>query len=138
MDDTMTIFVDNGIWYSGYEPHDIPGAWVRTRYSLEVIDGGRMLPNGRHQGMITGERLLCIKSGGEHYAGTIINQNLRNFIITFDEEYHNQYHSGVKRAFKGKRKCSNSYFSRQSETWQTGYKNGLEDKVYRLNQQQTT
>jgi hypothetical protein len=88
-----------------------------------------MLPDGTHRGMMTGERLLCIKSGGEYYAGTVINQTLRDFIVTFDEQFHDDYRAGVERGFKGKRKCSHDYFHRQSQAWQDGYRNGLQDRL---------
>lgn len=91
-----------------------------------------MLPDGRHAGVMTGARLLCIKSGGEYYAGTIINQNLRDFIVTFDEQFHDEYRAGVERGYKGKRKCSHDYFYRQSQAWRDGYQNGLQDKMSRL------
>ena len=132
MSDTQTIFVDAGVWHSGYEPQDMPGAWVRTRYTLEPCDGGGMLPDGRHAGLMTGDRLLCIKSGGEYYAGIMINQSLRDFIVTFDEQFHDEYRAGVERGYKGKRKCSHDYFCRQSQAWQDGYQNGLQDKMSRL------
>jgi hypothetical protein len=136
MSDTNPVFVYGGIWHSGYEPYDMPGAWVRTQYTLEPADGGGMLPDGRHSGMMTGDRLLCIKSGGEYYAGTVINQTLRDFIVTFDEEFHDEYKAGVERGYKGKRKCSNAYFSRQSQAWQDGYRNGLESKAEQQSKEQ--
>ena len=129
MSDTQMIHVQAGVWHSGYEPHDMPGAWVRTQFTLETTDGGGMLPDGTHRGVMTGDRLLCIKSGGEYYAGTVINQALRDFIVTFDEKFHDEYRAGVKRGYKGKRKCSYEYFQRQSQAWQDGYSNGLQDKL---------
>ncbi len=129
MSDTQMIHVQAGVWHSGYEPHDMPGAWVRTQFTLETTDGGGMLPDGTHRGMMTGDRLLCIKSGGEYYAGTVINQTLRDFIVTFDERLHDDYRAGVERGYKGKRKCSNDYFHRQSQAWQDGYRNGLQDRL---------
>lgn len=128
MSDTQSIHVQAGVWHSGYEPHDMPGAWVRTRYKLEPTDGGGMLPDGTHQGKMTGERLLCMLSGGEYYNGIIINRDLRDFIVTFDDAFHDEYYAGVKRGFTGKRKCSHDYFYRQSQAWQDGYVNGLHDK----------
>jgi len=128
MSDTQAIFVEAGVWHSGYEPHDMPGTWVRTRFTLRPTDEGGMLPDGRHQGMMTGDKLLCIKSGGEYYAGTVINQTLRDFIVEFDDLFHDQYRAGVERGYKGKRRCSNDYFNRQSRDWQDGYKNGLHDR----------
>jgi hypothetical protein len=129
MTDTFTVFVENGFWYSGYEPHDMPGTWVRTRYKIEIIDGGGMLPNGRHKGMMTGDRLLCIKSGGECFHGAIINETLRDFIVDFDEQYHDDFKAGVKRGYKGKRKSTYAYIMRQSQEWRDGYFLGLENKL---------
>ena len=128
MSDTQLIFVEAGIWHTGYEPHDMTGSWVRTRYMIKVIDGGGMLPDGTHRGMMTGDSLLCIKSGGEYYNGTIINPTLRDFIVTFDEKFHDEYRAGVERGFKGKRRASHDYFYRQSQVWRDGYISGLESK----------
>ncbi len=136
MSDTNPVFVYGGIWHSGYEPYDMPGAWARTQYTLEPTDGGGMLPDGRHSGMMTGDRLLCIKAGGEHYAGTVINQILRDFIVTFDEKFHDEYKAGLERGYKGKRKCSYAYFSRQSQAWQDGYRSGLESKAEQQSKEQ--
>jgi hypothetical protein len=128
MPDTQPIYVQAGVWHSGYEPHDMPNAWVRTRFTLQPTDGGGMLPDGTHQGMMTGDKLLCIKSGGEYYAGAMINQTLRDFIVTFDEIFHDDYRAGVERGYKGKRKCHYGYFDKQSLAWQDGYRSGLQSK----------
>jgi hypothetical protein len=129
MTDTFTVFVENGVWHSGYEPYDMPGAWIRTRYKIEIIDGGGMLPDGKHKGMMTGDRLLCIKSGGEYFNGAIINQTLRDFIVEFDEQYHDSYKAGVKRGYMGKKRSTYNYIARQSPQWQDGYFSGLQAKL---------
>ena len=129
MSDTHLVIVYNGIWLSGYEPYNMPGAWVPTRYTLQPTDGGGMIRDGEHRGMMTGERLLCIVSGGEYYNGAIINRNLRDFIVTFDDAYHDQYRAGVERGYLGKRICPDPYIIKQSPTWQEGYFAGRQAKL---------
>jgi hypothetical protein len=131
MTDTQRIYIEKGIWHSGYEPHDMPGAWARTRYTLTPADGGGMLPNGWHNGMMTGNALLCVKSGGEYCNGYLINQNLRDFFVEFDEEYHDTYKAGLERGYKGKRKCSHSYLLTKPADWRDGYYEGLRTKKER-------
>jgi hypothetical protein len=129
MSEAQMIHVQAGVWHSGYEPHDMPGAWVQTRFTLKPKDGGGALRDGTHRGMMTGDRLLTVMSGGDYYGGTIINSTLRDFIVIFDDAFHDQYRAGVERAYKGKRKCNHDHFYRQSQAWQDGYLNGLQDKV---------
>ncbi len=131
MSDTHLVFIRDGVWLSGYEPYNMPGAWVLTRYSLEPTDGGGMIKDGEYRGMLTGEKLLCIVSGGEYYAGTIINRTLKDFIVTFDEDYHKVYRAGTERGYLGKRKCTDLYISRQSATWQEAYFSGRQAKLSR-------
>ena len=133
MGDTQKVFIDKGIWHGGYEPHDMPGAWARCRYKLSLADGGGMLPDGWHNGMMTGDRLLCIKSGGEYYNGYLINQNLRDFFVEFDEPYHDLYKAGLERGYKGKRKCSAAYLLTKPVDWRDGYLEGLRAKQEHLN-----
>lgn len=133
MSDTQRIFIEDGVWHGGYEPHDMPNAWARCRYKLQPTDGGGMLPNGWHQGMLTGDRLLCIKSGGEYMNGFLVNQNLRDFIVEFDEAFHDTYKAGLERGYKGKRKCSDGYLLTKPVDWRDGYYEGLRVKnEYRL------
>ena len=129
MSEAQMIHVEAGVWHSGYEPHDMPGAWVRTRFALKPTDGGGALKDGTHRGMMTGDRLLTVMSGGEYYGEAIINPALRDFIVTFDDDFHDQHRAGVERGYKGKRRCTHDHFYRQSQAWQDGYLNGLQDKT---------
>ena len=128
MADTQRVLIDKGIWHGGYEPYDMPGTWAKCRYKLTPADGGGMLSDGWHDGMMTGDRLLCIKSGGEYFNGCLINQNLRDFFVEFDEPYHDLYKAGLERGYKGRRKCSSSYLLTKPTDWRDGYYEGLRVK----------
>lgn len=128
MSDLGRIFIQNGIWYGGYEPHDMPGAWARWRYVLTPADNQGMVRDGWHHGMKTGEKLLCIKSKGQYLNGYLINHHLSDFFIDFDDEYHDQYYDGLKRGYQGKRQCSSKYLLTKTHDWIDGYQGGIKAK----------
>lgn len=131
MAETQPIFISDGYWYSYYEPLDMKGVFLRTRYKLSPSDGGGMPKDGRHLGIIIGNnsfsdegRLLRLVAGGELAGSATINQELRDFSFKFDEQYHDDYKAGATRGFKGKRACSHDFYYRQRDTWRFGYDEG--------------
>lgn len=132
MSDLGRIFIEDGIWYGGYEPHDMPGAWARWRYRLTPLDNSGMVRNGWHNGELYGN-LLGIKFGGEFLNGYMINHDIRDFSVEFDDEYHDEYYEGLKRGYKGRRKCSSNYLHAKSQDWRDGYYEGIRAKDRALN-----
>lgn len=132
MSSTGRILIENGIWYGGYEPHDMPGAWARWRYKLTPTDNGGMIANGWHEGQLYGEKLLGIRFGGEYFNGAMINQQIRDFFAEFDDEYHDEYYAGLKRGYQGRRRCHGDYLHSRSQQWRDGYQEGLRVKQERL------
>lgn len=129
MIEMQSVFVDNGYWYSYYEPSDMRGVMLRTRYELTPIDNGGMLSSGKHKGMIIGDgsfegKLLRIVSGGECLGSSIVNPALRDFKFRFDDEYHDEYKAGATRGFTGKRACSHIFYYQKSDPWRAGYDEG--------------
>lgn len=126
---TQSLFIINGFWYTAYEPHDMPGAWCRTRYTITPADGGGMLPDGRYKGFVPSENVLRIVRGGEYMNGCVINGQTRDFVIEFDEAYHDEYRAGVERGYRGKRACSCNHFCKRSVAWQDGYREGRQARA---------
>ena len=109
----------------------MPEITLRTRYKLTPVDGGSMLKDGRHKGIIIGDgsfldegRILRIVAGGELHGSSVVNQHLCDFKFQFDDQYHDDYKAGATRGFKGKRACSRDFYHRQHDTWRFGYDEG--------------
>lgn len=131
MIEAQSIFIQDGYWYSCYEPSDMPGITLRTRYKLTPVDGGSMLKDGRHKGIIIGDgsfldkgRTLRVIANGELCGSLVINPHLRDFKFQFDDQYHDNYKAGATRGFKGKRACSFDFYYRQCDDWRLGYEEG--------------
>lgn len=123
--DTILVIIRNGMWQSGYEPHDMPHAFVSTRYTLEPASADPVPPDGNYRGIILSDGTLRLISGGEFAYGITMNQTLRDYRVMFDEAFHDEFLSGVTRAIKGKRKLSYRDSSGKSQTFMDGYRSGL-------------
>jgi hypothetical protein len=129
MTDTFLVIIGDGFWRSCYEPHDMPGGYVRTRYTLKPLDGSSLPPDRmNYRGLIPKTNILRLVSGGEFAFGTTINQELRDFEVVFDESYHDEFYAGYSRAYKGKRRMSRYHLLNRSPQWQDGYEEGLRAK----------
>jgi hypothetical protein len=125
MTETRRIPIQGGFWQSAYEPNDMPGGCIHTRYQLEPISGDAVPSNGDYRGFVPVTGLLRLVSGGEWCGGSMINQTLRDYRITFDEAYHAEYLAGFTRAYKGKRKLARRHLETKSALWREAYLNGL-------------
>lgn len=123
--DTFLVIVRNGLWESGYEPHDMPHAFVSTRYTMEPAGGDPVPSDGHYRGIILSDGTLRLVSGGEFAYGITMNQYLRDYKVTFDEAFHDEFLAGVTRAIKGKRKLSYQDSQGKSQTFMDGYRSGL-------------
>jgi len=124
MIETQSIFVQDGYWYSYYEPSDMPEITLRTRYKLTPVDGGSMLKDGRHKGIIISNDILRIIFGGELCGSSVVNPHIFDFRFKFDDQYHDDYKAGATRGFNGKRACSRDFYHRQCDNWRFGYEEG--------------
>ena len=133
--DTFLVIIRNGLWESGYEPHDMPGAYVSTRYSLAPIGGESIPADGHYRGLIVHDEfrkdwsILSLVSGGEFAYGIRMNQELRDYKVTFDDAYHDTYYAGVKRAYKGKRRMADRHVWNKPKLWRDGYYSALRAKA---------
>lgn len=128
MFDSFRVWIYQGLWQSGYEPHDMPGADARTRYALRSVDNSGLPKDGTYRGIMIADKTLRLFSGGEAFGGYTINQSLADFEVEFDERYHDEYKRGLERGYKGKRRCSDRYICSQSSDWRDGYESGLQAK----------
>ena len=129
MTETFLVIISDGYWRSCYEPHDMPGGYVRTRYTLTPLDGSSPPPDGmNYRGLVPKTGILRLVSGGEYAFGTTINQELRDFEIVFDDAYHDEFYAGYSRAYKGKRQMSRFHLFNRSPQWRDGYGEGLRAK----------
>jgi hypothetical protein len=123
--DTFLVIIRNGLWEGGYEPHDMPYAFVSTRYTLEPAGGDPVPSDGHYRGVILPDGTLRLISGGEHAYGITMNQYLRDYKATFDEAFHSEFLAGVTRAVRGKRKLSWRQAEGKSQVFMDGYRSGL-------------
>jgi hypothetical protein len=126
--DTFLVIIRDGMWQSDYEPHDMPYAFVSTRYTLEPIGGDPIPSDGHYRGIVISDGTLRLFSGGEFAYGMRINQTLHDYKVTFDDAYHDTYYAGVKRGYKGKRKMSDHHVWNKPQLWRDGYYAGLRAK----------
>ena len=125
--DSFRVWIYKGLWESGYEPYDMPGADARTRYLLRSVDNSGLPKDGTYKGIMIADKTLRLFSGGEASpSGYVVNYLFADFEIEFDDHYHDEYKRGLARGYKGKRRCSDRYACSQSWDWQDGYKSGLE------------
>ena len=134
----VRVFIHKGMWCTGYEPHDMPGAWAQVQYKLESTEGLSKPADGRYNGIKLGDNVLRIVYGGEWGGFGVVNQSYNEYKIEFDEEYHNQYKAGLERGYKGKRKCSSDYLSKKPWNWKCGYEHGREARLEYNKQKKTT
>ena len=125
MTKTRRIPIQGKFWQSAYEPSNMPGSCIHTRYELEPISGDAVPSDGDYRGFVPVTGLLRLVSGGEWCSGSMINQTLRDYRITFDEAYHDEYLAGFTRAYKGKRKLARRHLETKSALWREAYQNGL-------------
>ena len=125
MTETRRIPIQGGFWQSAYEANHMPGSCIHTRYRLEPISGDAVPSDGDYRGFVPVTDLLRLVSGGEWCGGSMINQTLRDYRITFDEAYHDEYLAGFTRAYKCKRKLAARHFETKSVLWREAYQNGL-------------
>lgn len=130
--DSFRVWIYQGLWESGYEPYDMPGADARTRYTLTSTDNSGVPKDGTYKGIMIADKTLRLFAGGECHGGYVVNHSFSDFKIEFDDHYHDEYKRGLERGYKGKRRCSDRYFCAQSCDWQDGYRNGLEAKLQAL------
>jgi hypothetical protein len=130
--DSFRVWIYQGLWQSGYEPYDMPGADARTRYTLTSTDNSGVPKDGTYKGVMIADKTLRLLAGGECHGGCVVNHSYSDFKIEFDDHYHDEYKRGLERGYKGKRRCSDRYFCAQSHDWQDGYRNGLEAKLQAL------
>ena len=130
--DSFRVWIYQGLWQSGYEPYDMPGADARTRYKLTSIDNSGMPKDATYKGIMIADKTLRLFTGGECYGGFVVNHSFSDFKIEFDDRYHDEYKRGLERGYKGKRRCSDQYLCSQSQDWRDGYHNGLEAKLQAL------
>jgi hypothetical protein len=129
MIDSFRVWIYQGLWQSGYEPYDMPGADARTRYTLRSTDNSGLPKDGTYRGIMIADKTLRLIAGGECHGGAIVNHSFSDFLVEFDDDYHDEYKRGLERGYKGKRRCSDRYLYSQSENWQNGYRNGIEAKL---------
>ena len=125
MTETRRIPIKDGFWQSAYEASDMPGSCIHTRYHLKPISGEAVPSDGDYRGFVPATDLLRLVNGGECHCGSMINQTLRDYRITFDEAYHDEYLAGFSRAWKGKRKLAGRHLENKSFLWREAYLNGL-------------
>lgn len=131
--DSFRVWIYQGLWQSGYEPYDMPGADARTRYSLRSVNNSGLPKDGTYKGIMIADKTLRLFFGGEAGPfGYSINHSFADFEIVFDDQYHDEYKRGLERGYKGKRRCSDRYVCLQSWDWRTGYENGLNAKLQAL------
>ena len=126
--ETKTIFIRDGYWHSCYEPYEMPGAWISTRYKLIPKDGNSIPSNGEYKGFAVADGMLRLVSGGEYCNGQMINHRLHDFEAVFDESHHAEYKAGADRGYNGKRRCSFQYFTTKTTTWRDGYNAGRQGR----------
>lgn len=131
MTSLQAIFLRNGFWFSEYEPYEMPGTYCRVRYLVIPTDGGELPADGIYKGFVPFENVLRLVHGGEYTGNYIINQEIRDFSIVFDQPYHDEFRAGLERGYK-KRACSLDYFCGRPEVWRDGYRAG---RQYRLGHQ---
>ena len=130
--ETRSIFISQGFWHTCYEPYDMPGATCSVRYVVIPQDGGAPLADKTYKGLVPFDGTLRIVSGGEYCNGSMVNHNIRDFSIVFDDKYHDEYYAGLVRGYKGKRACSFDVFARRSQTWGEGYRQGRQARLAML------
>jgi hypothetical protein len=128
MTDTFLVIIRDGMWHGGYEPHDMPYAFVSTRYNLEPIGGDPIPSDGHYRGIIVSDGILRLVSGGEFAYGMMMNQELRDYKVTFDDAYHDTHYAGVKRGYKGKRALAFRHCAGKDPLWMEGYRAGRRAK----------
>lgn len=125
MSNFTKVHVVNGFWHTYYEPISMPGSMVRVLYSVSPVSGSDPLRDGSYNALIPQEGILRIVTGGEYFNGTTINYSFSDYKVKFLEEENNEFLKGYTRAYTGKRKATNDFFSKQSLHWQDGYRSGL-------------